>query len=187
MKKTVLAFAAIMLYAACVPDTLEDLTTYPSEEDFQRFDTLAFFLNDLLWIPFGYTRGFKGWTKNKLQTHHSIASDGRRIRLSAAMSYRTQGQRTFDQYFSLRMDGLSAEPARIALDSASYRSIVLEDYRNDRIYETSPDEPVIVEIVVFDTLNRRIEGFFEGQLFETQAEVPGPPVEIRQGRFSMSF
>ena len=188
MKKIILAFAAIVLYAACVSDTLEDLTTYPSEEDFQRFDTLAFFLNDLLWIPFGYSRAFKGWSRNGLETHHSSSADGlRRVHLSATMAYRKEGQQTFRQNFSLRMDGLSAAPARIALDSAGFRAMTIKDVHNGRTFASAPQEPLIVEIVVFDTLRRRIEGIFEGRLFETETADPGPPVEIREGRFSMSF
>lgn len=190
MKKTNLLLLAAMLIgclACALEDTLEDTSTYPSEEDFQRSDTLAFYLNDLLWMPFGFSKGFKwGWDENDLQARHWITDDSlRNIRLYAIMNYRKDGRTTFSQRFELWANDLSPEPAVILLDAVRYRGIQLADRSNDRFYASTAEAPVRLTITVFDDTQRRIEGFFEGQLFDMDGV--SPPVEIRQGRFSMSY
>lgn len=193
MTKYIILIGGLLLlgFGCKHPDTDEVEATYPSEEHFQTRDTFAFYLNDLLWIPLGVhsSSGLLGSsipnTPNFSYGYDAIRNI-HRLHISCRMTFRKEGNITFDQYFNLRMRYSGELPATIPLDSADFNNFVISDKYRDRLYSSaSSEEPVILEITTLDTLNHRIEGIFEGSLIRSDAI--GEPVEITSGRFSFTY
>ena len=191
-KYIILIGGLLLLDLGCKhPDTNEVEATYPSEDDFQTRDTFAFYLNDLLWIPLGVgsSSGFFGGglpnTPNFFFSYDAIRNI-HRLNISCRMTFRKEGSITFDQFFNLRMRYSGELPATIPLNSEASNNFVISDKYRDRLYSSaSSEDPVILEITTWDTLNHRIEGIFEGSLI--RSDTIGEPVEITSGRFAFTY
>ncbi len=187
MKKLTLLLVSLLSFATCEVNTLEDETTYPGEEEFQSADTVAFFLNDLLWIPFGRSPGWEfGWKENNFQGLHLMDPETglHSVILSGRMSFYKRSVETFDQSVRIALKGIPAETGEILLGSGEEQFMEIEDFHFDRSYRTIDDDPILLEVTTFDTIIGRVEGLFEGQLYQVET---GEPVDITRGRFALSF
>jgi len=178
----------VLLYSSCrLPDTDEVEVAYPSEADFQNKDTVAFYFNDLLWVTLGSQPGMFAAQENEPNFfyRYDTTKQEHRLSVSSRMTLREDGQATFDQRFNLNVRYQGTLPGTIPLDSQGVRTFVISDQHQDRLYLSADSNPIQLEIITLDTLNRRIEGFFEGKL--ERVDTIGEPVEITQGRFGFTY
>ncbi|KGE88633.1 MAG: hypothetical protein ACE362_08095 [Phaeodactylibacter xiamenensis] len=191
MKNVLLAsFLFVLLFSACRNVQLYNETTYPSEEDFATTDTLAFYLEDLLWIPFGWSAGLGFFNPEPNTFNYNFrqeAPGGYAFEILSAMRIATDNDIILDQTIHAELNNivLSELPGVFVLDSTSNRYWTLKDQKQDKLFISTADHPITLEIPVFDTLQGRMEGFFEGQL--VNREDPSEVVTVTEGRFSISF
>ena len=191
MKNVLLASSLlVLLFSACRNVQLYNETTYPSEDDFITTDTLAFYLEDLLWLPFGWSSGpgfFDPEPNTFNYTFQQEEAGGYSFEISSAMRISTDSEIILNQTIYAQLNNIdpSELPGVFVLDSTSNRYWTLKDQKQDKHYISTTDHSITLEIPVFDTLQGRMEGFFEGQLVNRDA--PSEVVNIREGRFSLSF
>lgn len=180
----------ILSFAACRENPVYDETTYPSEEDFLTNDTLAFYLEDLLWLPYGRSGslGFFNTEPNVFNYHFRQEESGRySFETFCNMRISMNGDLILDHNIYAELTDIDpAElPGTFVLDSIPGRYWTLRDQKQDKLYISTPAHPIVFDIPVFDTLQGRMEGFFEGRL--VNQENPSDVVNITEGRFSISF
>lgn len=185
-----LLFLIVLSFYACRENPVYDETTYPSEEDFLSTDTLAFYLEDLLWLPFGRSgsAGFFNSRPNNFNYTFQQDEFGRySFETFCSMSITMNGDLILDHNLDMRIQDVdpSALPGTFILDSLPIRSWSLRDEQRDKLYISTTDHVITLEIPVFDTIQGRMEGYFEGQA--VNREDPSDVVNIREGRFSISF
>jgi hypothetical protein len=188
MQYNILLLLSLMLFTGshCErTDTNESITRYPDEEQFDNDDVVAFYLNDLLWVTQGQRASssllYTVYVENEPEFYyqHNI------LTISSRMTFVKKGKVTFDQKFQLFLRYGETEPIVVQLNSDSVGSFRISDHHQKRRYETDSDHTVRLEITHFDTLNKRIEGFFEGSL--KREDTTGPPVTISDGRFAFTY
>ena len=180
----------ILLSSSCRNNPLYDETTYPSEEDFLANDTLAFYLEDLLWIPFGNSPNLSpfstspntfGYSFRKTETGHYD------FEASSAMRITVNSDLILAQSIRVRVRDIdpSELPGTLILNRLPDRYWSLRDQKQDKFFISTSDHPMVLNIPVFDTLQGRMEGFFEGRLVNQKDSLD--VVRITEGRFSISF
>lgn len=177
----------------CDLTTRYDETTYPSEEEFARTDTIAFYLNDLLWLPLGVRNSnalFQAYKSNRFEysTFTDPLSDLYTFRIRPFMVLRYKDSRILHQQLEMEIKEVPGEllsEGTVLLDGSSGRTMHIHDDLNDKTYRATPEHSVLVTFTSFDSASGRVEAFFSGSIIcsDTTAEVK----RISDGRVTMTL
>lgn len=193
MRHFVSCLLLVLIGSGCVQLTTDyDSTSYPSEEDFLANDTIAFFLNDFLWLPLGNTSGFKGWSAGSPNTFQYQASydsteNTYSFRLFPFMNIQYEGERIFSQSMDTEILNVPEEVVReggtVLLDGAEGRMMQLDDAVRNEGYLNTEAHTVRVLFLPIDPATNRVEALFDGEVVARfdDADV----FTVRDGRVTM--
>ncbi len=182
-------FIALLSFG-CDITTNYDEASYPTEGHFAANDTMAFFLNDLLWVPLGRRPKLK-WGTEPIEFNYVIRYEekleGYRLEINTQMRLLYEGGEILNHYLDLDVKGFTLEevPGTIVLGDGWERYLSISDRVNDRFFRTAANYPVELEFSTFDTLSKEVEVFFSGQLIS--ADSIGEVLEVREGRITMTL
>jgi hypothetical protein len=175
----------------CEKTTPYDQTTYPSEEDFASTDTIAFYLNDLLWLPLGRRSSsavLQAYKINRFDysTFSDPLSDVHTFWIRPFMILRYEDRRILHQKLEMEIKQVPAEllyEGTVLIDGSDGRTMRIRDELNDKVYQATPEHSVLVTFTSFESASGRVEAFFSGSIIgtDTTAEVK----QISDGRVTM--
>ena len=192
MRHFVSCLFLVLIGLGCVQlNTDYDSTSYPSEEDFLTNDTIAFFLNDFLWLPLGNTSGFKGSVGSPNTFQYQASYDSTEniysFHLFPFMNIRYGGERIFSQSMDTEILNVPEEVVReggtVLLDGTEGRMMQLDDAVRSKGYLNTEAHTVRVRFLPIDPATNRVEALFEGEVVARfdEADV----FTVRDGRVTM--
>jgi len=177
----------------CEKTTPYDETTYPSEEDFALTDTIAFYLNDLLWQPLGRRSSsavLQAYKINRFDysTFSDPLSDVHTFWIRPFMILRYEDRRILHQKLEMEIKQVPAEllsEGTVLLDGSDGRTMHIYDDLNDRVYQATPEHSVLLTFTSFEPASGRVEAFFSGSVIGT--DTASVVKRISNGRVTMTL